>query len=92
MSTPRSDSTAGSPSSPAPGRGIGRAYALLLGERGAKVVVNDLGGSTKGTGHDPGPAQQVADEINAAGGTAIADSSDVSAVDGGQAVVDAAVE
>jgi NAD(P)-dependent dehydrogenase (short-subunit alcohol dehydrogenase family) len=72
------------------GRGIGRAYALLLGQRGAKVVVNDLGGSTKGTGHDPVPAQQVADEINAAGGTAIADSSDVSSVDGGQAVVDAA--
>jgi predicted dinucleotide-binding enzyme len=36
------------------GRGIGRGYALLLGQRGAKVVVNDLGGSTKGTGHDPG--------------------------------------
>ncbi len=49
------------------GRGIGRAYALLLGERGAKVVVNDLGGSTKGTGHDPAPAQQVADQITAAG-------------------------
>jgi NAD(P)-dependent dehydrogenase (short-subunit alcohol dehydrogenase family) len=58
------------------GRGIGRAYALLLGQRGAKVVVNDLGGSTKGAGHDPVPAQQVADEINAGGGTAIADSTD----------------
>jgi NAD(P)-dependent dehydrogenase (short-subunit alcohol dehydrogenase family) len=73
------------------GRGIGRGYALLLGQRGAKVVVNDLGGSTKGTGHDPGPAQEVADEINQAGGTAIANSSDVSTVEGGQAVIDAAV-
>jgi NAD(P)-dependent dehydrogenase (short-subunit alcohol dehydrogenase family) len=45
------------------GRGIGRAYALLLGQRGASVVVNDLGGSTRGTGHDPAPAQEVADEI-----------------------------
>jgi NAD(P)-dependent dehydrogenase (short-subunit alcohol dehydrogenase family) len=73
------------------GRGIGRAYALLLGQRGAKVVVNDLGGSTKGTGHDPAPAQQVADRITEAGGTAIADSSDVSTVEGGQRAVDAAV-
>ncbi len=74
------------------GRGIGRAYALLLGQRGAKVVVNDLGGSTKGTGHDPAPAQQVADQITEAGGTAIADSSDVSTVEGGQHAVDAAVD
>jgi NAD(P)-dependent dehydrogenase (short-subunit alcohol dehydrogenase family) len=72
-------------------RGIGRGYALLLGQRGAKVVVNDLGGSTRGTGHDPGPAQEVADEITKAGGTAIANSSDVSTVEGGQAAVDAAV-
>ena len=48
------------------GRGIGRAYALLLGQRGAKVVVNDLGGSTKGTGHDPAPAQEVAGQITKA--------------------------
>jgi NAD(P)-dependent dehydrogenase (short-subunit alcohol dehydrogenase family) len=73
------------------GRGIGRAYALLLGQRGAQVVVNDLGGSTKGTGHDPAPAQDVADQITKAGGTAIADSSDVSAVEGGQRVIDTAV-
>jgi NAD(P)-dependent dehydrogenase (short-subunit alcohol dehydrogenase family) len=73
-------------------RGIGRGYALLLGQRGAKVVVNDLGGSTKGTGHDPGPAQEVADEINKAGGTAIANSSDVSTVEGGKAAVDAGVD
>src|SRR5260370_39825827 len=72
------------------GRGIGRAYALLLGQRGAKVVVNDLGGSTKGTGHDPAPALEVADQITKAGGTAIADSSDVSSVEGGQRAADAA--
>jgi NAD(P)-dependent dehydrogenase (short-subunit alcohol dehydrogenase family) len=73
------------------GRGIGRAYALLLGQRGAEVVVNDLGGSTKGTGHDRAPAQSVADQITKAGGPAIADSSDVSTVEGGQRVIDAAV-
>ncbi|MGD0238903.1 MAG: SDR family NAD(P)-dependent oxidoreductase [Streptosporangiaceae bacterium] len=73
------------------GRGIGRAYALLLGQHGAKVVVNDLGGSTRGTGHDPAPAQDVADQITKAGGTAIADSSDVSTAEGGQRAVDAAV-
>jgi short chain dehydrogenase len=73
------------------GRGIGRACVLLLGQRGAKVVVNDLGGSTKGTGHDPAPAQEVADQITKAGGTAIADSGDVSTVEGGKQAVDAAV-
>ena len=81
-----------------PGRGRHRrgtrhrpSDALLLGQRGAKVVVNDLGGSTRGTGHDPAPAQRVADEITEGGGTAIANSSDVSTVEGGQLAVDAAV-
>ena len=73
------------------GRGIGRGYALLLAERGAKVVVNDLGGSKEGVGADPGPARSVASEITAAGGTAFADHSDVSTAAGGQALVDAAV-
>ncbi len=73
------------------GRGIGRAYALLLGELGAKVVVNDLGGSTAGTGLNPAPAEGVAAQIADAGGAAIADASDVSTVEGGQRVVDAAV-
>ena len=63
------------------GRGIGRAHALLLGEAlGAAVVVNDLGGSKEGTGADAGPAHQVAEEIVAAGGTASADTNDVSSV------------
>ena len=55
------------------GRGIGRAYARLLAERGASVVVNDLGASTGGSGADAGPAAEAVDEIVAAGGTAVAD-------------------
>ncbi len=74
------------------GRGIGRAYALLLADRGARVVVNDLGGSMDGVGDDPGVASSVADSIVAAGGAAIADTSDVAAAEGGQALVDAAVD
>jgi NAD(P)-dependent dehydrogenase (short-subunit alcohol dehydrogenase family) len=74
------------------GRGIGRAYALLLAERGASVVVNDLGGAVDGTGADSGPASSVAAEIEAAGGLAVADGSDVASVDGAEAVVAAAVE
>ena len=50
------------------GRGIGRAYAHLLAERGARVVVNDLGGTMEGVGHDAGPAQNVVNEIVGAGG------------------------
>jgi NAD(P)-dependent dehydrogenase (short-subunit alcohol dehydrogenase family) len=73
------------------GRGIGRAHARLLAERGASVVVNDLGGSVGGVGADREPASAVTAEIVAAGGTAIADSSDVATVDGAQALVDAAV-
>ncbi len=54
------------------GRGLGRAYAELLASRGAKVVVNDPGGSLTGEGGDAGPAEQVAGEIVAAGGEAVA--------------------
>jgi NAD(P)-dependent dehydrogenase (short-subunit alcohol dehydrogenase family) len=74
------------------GRGIGRAYALLLAERGASVVVNDLGGSIGGSGSDAEPAVSVAGEIERAGGAAVADTSDVSQPAGAQALVDAAVE
>jgi NAD(P)-dependent dehydrogenase (short-subunit alcohol dehydrogenase family) len=73
------------------GRGLGRAYAQLLAERGASVVVNDLGGSMEGDGEDAGPAAAVVAEIAAAGGTAVADTSDVAAPEGAQALVDAAV-
>jgi NAD(P)-dependent dehydrogenase (short-subunit alcohol dehydrogenase family) len=74
------------------GRGIGRAYALLLAHRGAGVVVNDLGGSMEGAGADPEPASAVAAEIADAGGVAIADNNDVASAGGAQALVDAAVE
>jgi NAD(P)-dependent dehydrogenase (short-subunit alcohol dehydrogenase family) len=59
------------------GRGIGREHALLLAKHGAKVVVNDLGGSRDGSGADVGPAEEVAAEIRAAGGEAVADGADV---------------
>ena len=75
------------------GRGIGRAYARrLLAERGASVVVNDLGGSMEGAGTDAGPASAVVDEIVAAGGVAVADTSDVASAAGGLTLVDTAVE
>jgi len=73
------------------GRGIGRAYAHLLADRGASVVVNDLGGSMEGDGADPEPARSVATEIVDRGGKAIPETSDVSTVDGGQALIAAAV-
>ncbi|HEV3133879.1 MAG TPA: SDR family NAD(P)-dependent oxidoreductase [Acidimicrobiia bacterium] len=74
------------------GRGIGRAYVLLLAQRGARVVVNDLGGSIEGVGADPEPASAVAAEIVNAGGIAIADSNDVASAGGAQGLVDAAVD
>ena len=74
------------------GRGIGRAHALLLADRGARVVVNDLGGSIEGVGADAEPASTVVAEIAAAGGAAIADNSDVATAAGAQVLVDAAVE
>ena len=73
------------------GRGIGRAHALLLAAEGAQVVVNDLGGQTDGTGSDPSPAQQVVDEITAAGGSAIANFDDVADWDGAKRMIDEAV-
>lgn len=74
------------------GRGIGRAHALLLAERGATVVVNDLGGSMEGRGADAGVASAVAAEIVASGGAAVADSSDVATAAGAQTLIDTAVE
>ncbi|WOX13669.1 SDR family NAD(P)-dependent oxidoreductase [Streptomyces sp. N50] len=74
------------------GRGLGRAYARLLAERGAKVVVNDLGGSMEGEGSDAGPAQKVVDQIVAAGGAAVADTHDVSTPAGGEAIIGTAIE
>ncbi len=74
------------------GRGLGRAYALALAERGAKVVVNDNGGALDGVGSDPGPAAEVVAEIAAAGGEAVADTGDVTDPGAGEAMVAAALE
>ncbi|MFL6206641.1 MAG: SDR family NAD(P)-dependent oxidoreductase [Acidimicrobiales bacterium] len=74
------------------GRGLGRSYALLLAERGASVVVNDLGGEVDGTGADTTPAARVVAEIEGAGGTAVADASDVSTEPGATALIATAVE
>jgi NAD(P)-dependent dehydrogenase (short-subunit alcohol dehydrogenase family) len=73
------------------GRGIGREHALLLAREGASVVVNDLGGANDGSGSDAGPAQQVVDEIVAAGGKAIANTDDVSSWAGAASLVEQAV-
>lgn len=59
------------------GRGLGRAHALLLASRGAKVVVNDMGGSKEGVGSDEGPANDVVQEIRANGGVGFADTNTV---------------
>ncbi len=74
------------------GRGIGREEALLLASEGAAVVVNDVGGARTGEGSDKAPAQQVVDEIVAAGGKATANYDDISSWKGGEAVVDQAVQ
>jgi NAD(P)-dependent dehydrogenase (short-subunit alcohol dehydrogenase family) len=74
------------------GRGLGRAYALLLASRGAKVVVNDVGGTLAGEGADAGPAQHVVDEIRSAGGDAVANADSVATPAGGQAIIATALE
>jgi NAD(P)-dependent dehydrogenase (short-subunit alcohol dehydrogenase family) len=74
------------------GRGIGRDYALMLAEQGAKVVVNDLGGARDGTSADAGPAQQVVEEIKAMGGEAVANTDDVSDFEAAGRLVQSAVE
>lgn len=73
------------------GRGLGAAYARLLASRGARVVVNDPGVSMAGDGSDVGPAQQVVDEIRAAGGEAVANTDSIATPEGGQAVIDTAL-
>src|SRR5215207_711895 len=70
------------------GGGLGRAHALLLAERGAAVVVNDLGSPTMGgQEHDEGPAQRVVEEIKAAGGIAVANSDTVATREGAEGIV-----
>jgi len=74
------------------GTGLGRSHALQLAERGAKVVVNDLGGSRDGSGSSASVAQQVADEILATGGDALANGADITQEDQAQAMVQAALD
>ena len=73
------------------GRGLGRAYALLLASRGAKVVVNDPGVTMSGDATDEGPADAVVREIKAAGGEAVANLDSVATPAGGKAIIDAAL-
>ncbi|MEC8200571.1 MAG: SDR family oxidoreductase [Pseudomonadota bacterium] len=72
-------------------RGVGRQHALQLANAGAKIVVNDLGAGVDGKGADESPAQQVVDEIKAAGGKAIVNGDDVSNFDGAKNMVDTAI-
>jgi NAD(P)-dependent dehydrogenase (short-subunit alcohol dehydrogenase family) len=74
------------------GRGIGREHALELARQGARVVVNDLGGSTSGEGKDVSPAQGVVDEIRKAGGEAIANGADIADFDQAAQLVRAAID
>ena len=73
------------------GRGIGREHALLFAREGASVVVNDLGGSNAGEGADAGPAQEVVDEIVAAGGTAVANTDNIATWAGAAGLIEQAV-
>ena len=74
------------------GRGLGRAYAELLASLGAKVVINDVGGSLKGEGADIGPAQEVVNAIKAAGGVAVANTDSVATEAGGRAIIQSALD
>ena len=74
------------------GGGLGRSHALELARRGARIVVNDLGGSVDGEGGNKGPAEQVVDEIEAIGGEAVADGNSVATAEGGEAVVQTALD
>ncbi|OBJ84125.1 SDR family NAD(P)-dependent oxidoreductase [Mycobacterium asiaticum] len=74
------------------GGGLGEQYALLLAARGARVVVNDIGGSVTGKGNCPAPAHDVAAAINRQGGRAVADTHSVTSPEGGQAIIDTALD
>ncbi len=74
------------------GRGIGREHSLMLAAQGAKVVVNDLGGSMDGVGQESSHAQQVVDEIRALGGDAVANADDISDWGGAERLVQQAID
>ena len=74
------------------GGGLGREYALDLGKRGARVVVNDMGGARDGSGTSQTPADEVAEEIKAAGGEAVANYDSVATMEGGAGIVQTALD
>ncbi len=75
------------------GGGLGREHALLLASRGAQIVINDLGGTVDGSGEGTeGPAHTTAKEINDLGGVAVADTNSVATPEGGEAIVQSAVD
>ena len=74
------------------GGGLGRSHALELARRGARIVVNDLGGSVSGEGDNASAAQVVVDEIVAAGGEAVANHDSVATPEGGAAIVQSAID
>jgi NAD(P)-dependent dehydrogenase (short-subunit alcohol dehydrogenase family) len=73
------------------GRGLGQEYALMLAEQGAKVVVNDIGGTPAGVGADLSPAREVVEKIKHRGGEAIVNGNDVSDWAGAKALIDEAI-
>jgi NAD(P)-dependent dehydrogenase (short-subunit alcohol dehydrogenase family) len=74
------------------GRGIGREHALLFAAEGAKVVVNDIGGALDGSTSEATPAEEVVAEIQAMGGTALANHDNVASWEGGERLIQSAVE
>jgi NAD(P)-dependent dehydrogenase (short-subunit alcohol dehydrogenase family) len=74
------------------GGGLGRQHALMFAQRGARVVVNDLGGSVDGTGANVGAAQAVVNELLAIGAEAVADTNSVATPEGGEAIVKTAID
>jgi len=73
-------------------RGLGKEYALLLASRGARVLVNDIGGSVTGSGSNTDAATDAVEEIRQHGGEAIADTNSVTSSEGGQAIIDTAMQ
>ena len=74
------------------GRGVGRGSAMLMAQEGAKVVVNDLGGTPNGTGASASPAEQVVAEIKSKGGKAVASYDSVASMKGGESIIKTAVD
>ena len=74
------------------GRGLGRAHAMALAAHGARVVVNDLGGTVDGSGSSPGPAEAVVEEIQGAGGVAVPSTEDCADWEGARRLVQTAID